>query len=84
VIHERAGRNRVLIAPMEAVVQPHGDDAVGRLAAFLHVDPLALAGSFAQAGLTKERIDEQGFLFGRVLCDQLRDSGTLPRLRPMR
>jgi hypothetical protein len=68
LIH-RVGPDRVFIAPMEGLVQSPGEDVLGRLADFLAVDVSALAMQFAQATPTKERIDELGFLFGRVLYE---------------
>jgi hypothetical protein len=65
----RVGRDRVLVMPMEEVVQSHSDSGLRRLAGFLDVDFGVLAASFAQAPPTKERIDELGFLLGRVLYE---------------
>ena len=68
LIH-RAGRNAVLVEPMEGLIEAQCEDAVARLARFLEVDGDALALQFSQGTPTKQRIDELGFLFGRVLYE---------------
>jgi hypothetical protein len=65
----RVGRDRVLVMPMEEIVQSHSDCGLRRLAGFLEVDFDVLAASFEQGPPTKERIDELGFLLGRVLYE---------------
>lgn len=65
----RVGRERVLVAPMEDVVQSQSEGAMKQLAAFLAVDLQTLTASFAQSPPTKERIDELGYLLGRVLYE---------------
>jgi hypothetical protein len=76
----RAGRERVLVEPMEGLIQAPGDDALRRLADFLAVDVNALATTFSQARPTKERIDELGFLLGRVLYESQKASLTAEEL----
>ena len=65
----RAGREYVLVEPMEGLIQTADEDTLTRLASFLAVDADALARQFSQAEPTKERIDELGFLLGRTLYE---------------
>ena len=81
---KRVGRERVLVAPMEDVVQACGEGAMRQLAAFLEVDVRALTASFAQAPPTKERIDELGFLLGRVLYEGAKSDLTAGEMLQMK
>jgi hypothetical protein len=65
----RAGDGNVLVEPMEGLIKGADPDALGRLAGFLGVEHDALNRAFARAKPEKQRIDELGFLLGRVLYE---------------
>ena len=65
----RAGDGNVLVEPMEGLIRGADPDAIGRLADFLGVDHDALAQAFNRAKPEKQRIDQLGFLLGRVLYE---------------
>ena len=65
----RTGRENVLVEPLEGLIQTADKDALTRLASFLAVNTDALAVQFFRAGPTKQRVDELGFLLGRMLYE---------------
>jgi hypothetical protein len=76
----RAGRDNVLVEPMEGLIRAQDPEALGRLASFLRVEVDALAEPFARGEPTKQGIDELGYLLGRTLFES-RDADLSPEER---
>jgi hypothetical protein len=64
---ERVGTGRLMIAPMEALLRDDRGLATRRLPAFLGIEAETVAGLFAAAQPTKERVWEHQLVLGRTV-----------------